>query len=78
MCIICQLYTHAVQKMRTNIVIDDQLMQQATLVSGLTTKREIVEAGLRLLVQLKEQEQIRLVRGKLKWSGDLEAARADK
>ena len=64
--------------MRTNIVIDDDLMQQASRLSGLPTKREIVEAGLRLLVQLKQQEKIRSARGKLKWSGDLAASRADK
>ncbi|MDP2761254.1 MAG: type II toxin-antitoxin system VapB family antitoxin [Sideroxyarcus sp.] len=64
--------------MRTNIVIDDDLMQQASKLSGLQTKREIVEAGLRLLVQLKQQEKIRSVRGKLKWSGDLAASRTDK
>lgn len=64
--------------MRTNIVIDDDLMQQASKLSGLQTKREIVEAGLRLLVQLKQQEKIRSVRGKLKWSGNLAASRTDK
>ena len=64
--------------MRTNIVIDDDLMQRASNLSGLSTKREIVEAGLRLLVQLKQQEKIRSARGKLSWSGDLPASRADK
>ena len=64
--------------MRTNIVIDDDLMQRASNLSGLSTKREIVEAGLRLLVQLKQQEKIRSARGKLRWSGDLPASRTDK
>lgn len=64
--------------MRTNIVIDDELMQKASSLSGLPSKREIVEAGLRLLVQLKQQEKIRSARGKLKWSGDLAASRTDK
>lgn len=64
--------------MRTNIVIDDELMQQASKLSGLPTKREIVEAGLRLLVQMKQQEKIRSARGKLKWSGDLAVSRTDK
>ena len=63
--------------MRTNIMIDDELMRQAANLSGLSTKREIVEAGLRLLVQLKQQEKIRSARGKLKWSGDLAASRTD-
>lgn len=63
--------------MRTNIVIDDSLMEQALALSGLQTKREAVEAGLRLLVRLKEQERIRAARGRLPWDGDLEAMRRD-
>lgn len=63
--------------MRTNIVIDDTLMKNALRLSGLRSKRETVEAGLRLLVQIRPQEQIRQARGKLKWEGDLEASRSD-
>ena len=43
--------------MRTNIVIDDELMQEALNVSGLTTRKEAVEAGLKALIQLKKQEK---------------------
>jgi Arc/MetJ family transcription regulator len=63
--------------MRTNIVIDDELMARALKLSGLRTKRAAVEAGLRLLVKLKDQEQIRAARGKLRWEGDLDSMRAD-
>lgn len=63
--------------MRTNIDIDDELMAQAMNATGLTTKRETVEAGLRLLVKLKGQERIRRYRGKLRWEGDLERMRRD-
>jgi Arc/MetJ family transcription regulator len=63
--------------MRTNIDIDDELMDEAMKVSGLRTKRETVEAGLRLLVQLKRQQRIRAYRGKLRWEGDLERMRRD-
>jgi Arc/MetJ family transcription regulator len=63
--------------MRTNIVIDDELIAQALRLSGSKTKREVVEAGLRLLVRLKQQERIRSARGKLPWNGDLEAMRRD-
>ena len=45
--------------------------------SGLTTKRETVEAGLRLLVKLKAQQRVRRYRGKLRWEGDLERMRRD-
>jgi Arc/MetJ family transcription regulator len=62
---------------RTNIVIDDKLMRDAMRVTRVKTKREAVELGLRTLVRLKEQEEIRRFRGKLKWQGDLEAMRTD-
>lgn len=63
--------------MRTNIVIDDKLMADALKATGARTKREVVELGLRALIQLKQQERIRGFRGKLKWSGDLERMRTD-
>jgi Arc/MetJ family transcription regulator len=61
--------------MRTNIEIDDQLMKRAMRCAKTRTKRATVEAGLRLLVQLKKQEGIRRLRGKIKWEGDLEELR---
>lgn len=57
--------------MRTNIVIDDELMQEVLQATGLKTKREAVELGL------KQQEKIKAFWGKLKWEGDLEAMRTD-
>ncbi len=63
--------------MRTNIMINDDLMKQALDLTGLKTKREAVEAGLRLLVQLKRQEKIREARGKFCWDGDLAEMRRD-
>lgn len=64
--------------MRTNIVIDDQLMNDALRVTGLRTKREAVEAGLRTIVRLARQAEIRKLRGKLRWEGDLDASRRDR
>ena len=64
--------------MRTNIVIDDKLMRDALRASGLKTKREAVEEGLRTLLRLKRQEEIRTFRGKLAWKGDLNAMRTDR
>ena len=61
--------------MRTNIVIDDALMRQAMLASGARCKREAVELGLRNLVRLQQQEEIRSYRGQLQVEGDLEAQR---
>ena len=63
---------------RTNIEIDDELLQEALRFTGAKTKREVVERGLRTLVQLGRQAEIRKLRGKLKWQGDLEAMRTDK
>jgi Arc/MetJ family transcription regulator len=64
--------------MRTNVVIDDQLMEEALKVTGYRTKRAAIEAGLRLLVKLGGQRKIKDFRGKLKWSGDLDKMRTDK
>jgi Arc/MetJ family transcription regulator len=64
--------------MRTNIVIDDDLMNEAMALSRLKTKKEVVETGLKLLVQMKKQERIKRLRGKLKWVGDLDAMRMDR
>jgi Arc/MetJ family transcription regulator len=64
--------------MRTNIVIDDKLMKETLRLTGLKTKREAVELGLRTLVRLRKQDDIRRFRGKLKWQGDLDAMRTDK
>lgn len=64
--------------MRTNIVIDDELMNEALALSQLKTKRAVVETGLKLLIQMKKQERIRDFRGKLRWDGDLDEMRRDR
>jgi Arc/MetJ family transcription regulator len=64
--------------MRTNIVIDDKLMKDTLRATGLKSKREAVELGLRTLLRLRQQEEIRRFRGKLNWQGDLDAMRADR
>ena len=63
--------------MRTNIVIDDELMNEVMKETGVRTKREAVELGLRALLKLKRQENIRKLRGKLDWRGDLDDMRTD-
>lgn len=57
--------------MRTNIVIDAGLMEQAKALTGLRTKRAVVEEALRRLVAAKQQERILELRGKIRWEGDL-------
>lgn len=64
--------------MRTNIVIDDKLMADTLRATGLRTKREVVELGLQTLLQLRKQAEIRKLRGKVDWQGDLAAMRRDR
>ena len=64
--------------MRTNIVIDDKLMKDTLRATGVKSKREAVELGLRTLLRLRQQEEIRRFRGKLNWQGDLDAMRTDR
>ena len=64
--------------MRTNIIIDDGLMEQARRLSGLKTKRAVVEEALKLLVRSYEQAQVRNLRGKLHWEGDLDKLRENR
>ncbi len=61
--------------MRTNIDIDDKLMKQAMKAANAATKKATVETALRQMVQLKRQEGIRELFGKVQWDGDLDAMR---
>ena len=63
--------------MRTNIVIDDRLIAEAMRLTGMSTKRETVDAALRMMVRLKRQERIKKYRGKLHWEGNLAEMRRD-
>ena len=64
--------------MRTNFDIEDKLMKDTLRATGLKTKREAVEFGLRTLLRLSQQREIRRLRGKLNWQGDLNAMRIDR
>ena len=61
--------------MRTNIVLDENLIERAQKLTGIKTKREVVQEALRTLILLREQAEIRQFRGKLKWEGDLDEMR---
>ena len=63
--------------MRTNIVIDDTLMEEALRLTGAKSKREAVELGLKTLIRLGHQSALRRYRGKLSWDGDLDDIRTD-
>jgi len=78
MCTLNQKHTQIGDNMRTNIVINDELMNEALKLTDYKTKKAVVEEGLKLLVKLKKQERIKALRGKLKWDADLEQMRLDK
>jgi Arc/MetJ family transcription regulator len=57
--------------MRTNIVIDDTLMETAKRESGLSTKRAIVEAALEALIREQRRRRLNAAFGRYVWEGDL-------
>ena len=61
--------------MRTNIVLDENLIERAQTLTGIKTKREVVQEALRTLILLREQAEVRQFRGKLKWEGNLDEMR---
>jgi Arc/MetJ family transcription regulator len=61
--------------MRTNIMLDENLIERAQKLTGIKTKREVVQEALRTLILLREQAEVRQFRGKLKWEGDLDEMR---
>jgi Arc/MetJ family transcription regulator len=63
--------------MRTNIVIDDKIMSEALKATGLKTKKEAVELGLKTLISLNKQAAIKELKGKLLWESDLDDMRTD-
>ena len=64
--------------MRTNIVIDDALMAEAQRLTGVKTKKQVVDEALRLLIQIYQQKEIRQLRGKLTWTGNLDELRSSR
>ena len=64
--------------MRTNVVLDDDLVRSALSLSGFKTKKRAIEEGLKLLIQVNRQRKIKGFRGKLKWKGNLNRMRTDK
>jgi Arc/MetJ family transcription regulator len=61
--------------MRTNIDIDDNLMEEAQRLSGLKTKRAVIDAALRMFVRVKHQTDILSLAGKVRWEGNLDEMR---
>jgi Arc/MetJ family transcription regulator len=61
--------------LRTNIDIDDELMAELMRRSHGKTKKAVVEEALRLLLELRQHEDIRSLRGKIHWEGNLDEMR---
>jgi Arc/MetJ family transcription regulator len=61
--------------MRTNVVLDRELVSRAKELTGIRTTRGVILEALSLLVQLREQGEVRALRGQLRWEGDLAALR---
>jgi Arc/MetJ family transcription regulator len=61
--------------MRTNIILDDDLIDQARKLTGIKTKKGVIDEALRTLIRLRLQTQVRSLRGKLHWEGDLDTSR---
>jgi len=61
--------------MRTNIILDEDLVNRARQLTGIKTKKQVIHEALRLLIQIKEQENVRSLRGKLRWDGNLDELR---
>jgi Arc/MetJ family transcription regulator len=64
-----------VNPLRTNIVLDDDLISEAQKLTALPTKKAVVDEALRTLIRLKKQETILSLRGKIRWRGDLNSSR---
>jgi len=65
--------------MRTNIVIDDELIRAAQEATGLKTKKAVVEEGLKRLVRFKQQvDAMNALRGAADWQGDLRSLRENR
>ena len=60
---------------RTNIVIDENLIEKGLEVTGLSTRRALVDHALRELLRRASQKRILELKGQIKWEGDLDAMR---
>lgn len=63
---------------RTNIVLDSQLVETGMKLTGLKTKRQLVDHALRELVRHEKQAKLLELRGTVDWEGDLDAMRRER
>ncbi len=63
---------------RTNIFLDEKLIDQGKKLTGIKTKKELVNFALKKLVRLEKQKRIFELEGKIDWDGDLESMRSNR
>ncbi len=61
---------------RTNVVLNKQLLEQALQFTGIKTRRELIEHALHELVRHKQQYRLLSLKGKIQWEGDLSVMRS--
>ncbi len=61
--------------MRTNVVLDDELVDRARELTGIRTKKGVITEALKLLVRIREQQSLHELRGKVEWEGNLDEMR---
>lgn len=76
MCIFFRIFTHQIHFMRTNIELDDTLVQQAIKLSKLKTKREVVQEALKNYVAWMKKKELLALRGHITWEGNLKEMRS--
>ncbi len=64
--------------MRTNIVLDDDLVEEGLELTELRTKKQLVNLALKELVTKRKRKKILNLEGKISWEGDLEDIRRDR
>ena len=76
---VCSIHHRVVFRcMRTNIDLDDELVKRGLKLSGLRTKKELVDVALREFLRRKDQKKILELRNKISWKGDLNLMRRNR
>ena len=60
---------------RTNVVLDDELVEECKKLTGITTRRALIDFALRELRRHGRQRRLLELKGAIKWEGNLEAWR---
>jgi Arc/MetJ family transcription regulator len=76
MCMIFSIFTHQFLNMRTNIELDDALVNQAKKLSKLKTKREVVQEALKNYIAFMKKRELLDLKGRVTWEGNLREMRS--